>query len=122
MRAYWWRRPGKGTRTVRLSPPAIPRPGVQRGVPHPASYGIHRYLRHPIYLGVILESVTAPLLQSAYLTAVAFSVATLPLLILSARIQTEDTVLLDAGSRSSALSFLTLGGIQLNDDLVEDAD
>ncbi len=64
----------------------------------PAPYDIYRDLRQPNYSGIILEIVAAPLLHSAYVTAVAFSVATLLLLILSARIRTEDRALLDAFS------------------------
>lgn len=58
--------------------------------------GIYRYLRHPNYLGVILEIFSTPLLHSAYVTAIVFSLANL--LLLSARIRTEDKVLLEAVS------------------------
>lgn len=37
--------------------------------------GIYRYLRHPNWLGVILEIGALPLIHSAYLTAIFFSVA-----------------------------------------------
>lgn len=64
--------------------------------------GIYRYIRHPNYLGVILEIFAAPLLHSAYVTAMVFSVANI--LLLSARIRTEDRVLSDA-ARSCAPVF-----------------
>ena len=65
------------------------------GLP-PMRDGIYRYLRHPNYLGVILEIIAVPLLHSAYVTAVAFSAANL--LLLSARIRTEDRALQDTVS------------------------
>ncbi len=57
---------------------------------------IDRYLRHPNYLGVTLEILAVPLLHSAYLTAIVFSVA--DLLLLRARIRAEDRALLEAVS------------------------
>ncbi len=60
------------------------------GLP-PIQDGIYRFLRHPNYLGVILEILAVPLLHSAYLTAIVFSLANL--LLLSARIRTEDRAL-----------------------------
>jgi len=60
------------------------------GIP-PVQKGIYRYLRHPNYLGVILEILAVPLLHSAYLTAIVFSLANL--LLLSARIRAEDCAL-----------------------------
>ncbi len=75
------------------------------GLP-PVRTGIYRYLSHPNYVGVILEILAAPLLQSAYVTAVVFSLANL--LLLSARIRTEDRALLEAtGSPPSALDHNT---------------
>ncbi len=68
------------------------------GLP-PVRQGIYRYIRHPNYLGVILEILSVPLLHSAYLTAIVFSVANL--LLLSARVRVEDRALLDAGSSPS---------------------
>jgi methyltransferase len=56
--------------------------------------GIYRYLRHPNYLGVVLEILAVPLLHSAYVTAILFSLANM--LLLSARIRTEDQALLEA--------------------------
>ena len=58
--------------------------------------GIYRYLRHPNYLGVVLEILAAPLLHSAYITAIVFSLANL--LLLNARVRTEDRALLEAVS------------------------
>lgn len=53
--------------------------------------GIYRYLRHPNYLGVVLEILAVPLLHCAYVTAIIFSLANL--LLLSARIRTENRAL-----------------------------
>jgi methyltransferase len=53
--------------------------------------GIYRYLRHPNWLGVILEIAAIPLIHGAYLTAIAFSLANA--VIMSKRIQTEEQAL-----------------------------
>lgn len=37
--------------------------------------GIYRYLRHPNYLGVIIETPAVPLIHGAYLTAILYTVA-----------------------------------------------
>jgi methyltransferase len=58
--------------------------------------GIYRYLRHPNYLGVVLEILAVPLLHSAYLTAILFSLANG--FLLSVRIKTEDKALQEAVS------------------------
>ncbi len=65
------------------------------GLP-PVRNGIYRYLRHPNYLGVVLEILAVPLLHSAYVTAIVFSLANM--LLLTARIRTEDRALLEAVS------------------------
>lgn len=57
----------------------------------PISRGIYRFIRHPNYLGVILEIGAVPLLHSAYFTAILFSVANALLLIW--RIRTEEAAL-----------------------------
>ncbi|MGE5072984.1 MAG: isoprenylcysteine carboxylmethyltransferase family protein, partial [Anaerolineae bacterium] len=56
--------------------------------------GIYRYLRHPNYLGVALEILAAPLLHTAYVTAIVFSLANM--LLLTARIRAEDRALAQA--------------------------
>jgi methyltransferase len=53
--------------------------------------GIYRYLRHPNWLGVILEIAAIPLIHGAYLTAITFSLANAVLM--SKRIQTEEKAL-----------------------------
>ena len=55
------------------------------------SQGIYRFIRHPNYLGVILEICAVPLLHSAYFTAISFSIANALLLIW--RIRTEEAAL-----------------------------
>jgi methyltransferase len=57
----------------------------------PVNQGIYRFIRHPNYLGVMLEIVAVPLLHNAYLTAIFFSVANT--LLLAWRIRTEETAL-----------------------------
>lgn len=57
----------------------------------PVTHGIYRFIRHPNYLGVILEIAAVPLLHSAYLTAILFSIANG--LLLAWRIHTEETAL-----------------------------
>jgi methyltransferase len=61
-------------------------PGAQ-----PISRGIYRFIRHPNYLGVILEIAAVPLLHNAYLTAISFSIANA--LLLTWRIRTEEAAL-----------------------------
>lgn len=53
--------------------------------------GIYRYLRHPNWLGVILEIAALPLIHRAYLTAIFFSVANAVLMV--KRIHTEEQAL-----------------------------
>ena len=53
--------------------------------------GVFRYLRHPNYLGVILEIAAVPLLHCAFLTALGFSIANAALLVV--RIRTEERAL-----------------------------
>lgn len=53
--------------------------------------GIYRYLRHPNWLGVILEIAGVPLIHTAYLTAIFFSVANVFLMV--KRIQSEEQAL-----------------------------
>jgi methyltransferase len=63
----------------------------------PIRHGIYHYLRHPNYLGVILEIAAVPLLHSAYLTALIFSLANA--LVLAIRIRAEEEAL--RGSRGA---------------------
>jgi methyltransferase len=53
--------------------------------------GIYRYLRHPNYLGVALEIAAVPLLHTAYLTAILFTLANACLL--AVRIRAEERAL-----------------------------
>jgi methyltransferase len=57
----------------------------------PVTSGIYRYLRHPNYLGVVLELAALPLMHGAWLTALTFSVANTALL--SVRIREEERAL-----------------------------
>lgn len=57
--------------------------------------GIFRYLRHPNYLGVVLEIGALPLVHDAFVSAFVFSVANA--LLLRARIRAEERALREAG-------------------------
>lgn len=62
-------------------------------LPHapPVTDGIFRYIRHPNYLGVVFEIFAIPLLHSAYLSSLIFSLANGLLLIV--RIRAEEHAL-----------------------------
>ena len=70
----------------------------------PVRHGIYRYIRHPNYLGVQLEIVSAPLVHSAYLTSALFGVANL--LLLRDRIRREERAL-EAGHAFESASRQT---------------
>ncbi|HWI33514.1 MAG TPA: isoprenylcysteine carboxylmethyltransferase family protein, partial [Lapillicoccus sp.] len=53
--------------------------------------GPYRLLRHPNYVAVVVEGFALPLVHSAWITAVLFTVANAPLLV--ARIRAEDQAL-----------------------------
>ena len=57
----------------------------------PVQSGIYKYVRHPNYLGVILEIMALPLMWDLYYIALIFSV--LNLIILKVRIGTEENAL-----------------------------
>ena len=57
----------------------------------PVQRGIYRHIRHPNYLGVVLEIFTAPAVHSAYLTSALFGTANL--LLLRDRIRREEQAL-----------------------------
>jgi methyltransferase len=57
----------------------------------PVQSGLYRHLRHPNYLGVELEILSAPLLHSAWLTSAVFGAANL--LLLRDRIRREEQAL-----------------------------
>ena len=53
--------------------------------------GPYRFLRHPNYVAVIGEGIALPLVHSAWITAIVFTVLNIPLL--AVRIRTEETAL-----------------------------
>jgi len=57
----------------------------------PITSGIYQLVRHPIYLGVILEIAFIPLLHTAYLTSIIFSFANA--ILLKKRIREEELAL-----------------------------
>jgi methyltransferase len=64
----------------------LTRPGAP-----PVQTGVFRYLRHPNYLGVVLEIAALPLAGGAFVTAAVFSIANGVLL--SRRIRAEEAAL-----------------------------
>jgi methyltransferase len=67
----------------------------------PVTGGPYRWLRHPNYVAVILEFLALPLVHSAWLTAVVFSLANAVVLIL--RIRTEEASLSEHSDYSRAM-------------------
>ncbi len=57
----------------------------------PVRSGIYRFIRHPNYLGVILEIAAVPLIHSAFITALVYSAANAVLLY--SRVVTEEKAL-----------------------------
>ena len=70
----------------------------------PVAHGIYRYLRHPNYLGVILEIAALPLMHSAWRSAVVFSIANAVLLVV--RIRQEERALSGNGGYDEAFGPL----------------
>jgi methyltransferase len=66
------------------------------------SDGIFRYVRHPNYLGVVLEIAALPLVHGAWLTALLFSIANG--LLLRARIRAEEQALRETGDYDERLA------------------
>ncbi|WP_336922926.1 isoprenylcysteine carboxyl methyltransferase family protein [Aquipuribacter sp. SD81] len=60
--------------------------------------GPYRWLRHPNYVAVVLEGVALPLVHSAWLTAVVFTVA--DLVLLRHRVRVEEQALTELASRT----------------------
>jgi len=70
----------------------------------PVANGVYRYLRHPNYLGVVLEIAALPLMHSAWRSALVFSVANAVLLVV--RIREEERALTGNGGYDEALGPL----------------
>lgn len=70
----------------------------------PVTRGVYRYLRHPNYLGVVLEIAALPLMHSAWRSAVVFSLANAVLL--AVRIRKEERALSANGGYDEALGPL----------------
>lgn len=65
------------------------------------SSGLYRRIRHPNYVGVILEIAFIPLLHTAWLTSLVFTI--LNAFLLRVRIRTEEQALRDANDYDTAL-------------------
>ncbi|UQX05265.1 isoprenylcysteine carboxylmethyltransferase family protein [Streptomyces sp. RerS4] len=70
--------------------------------------GPYRWLRHPNYVAVVVEGVALPLVHSAWLTAVAFTVANAALL--RVRIRCEDAALAGATGTRPPVAAGAAGG------------
>ena len=70
----------------------------------PVAKGVYRYMRHPNYLGVVLEIAALPLMHSAWRSAVIFSLANAVLL--AVRIRKEEYALRANGGYDEALGPL----------------
>ncbi|HWA71485.1 MAG TPA: isoprenylcysteine carboxylmethyltransferase family protein [Polyangiaceae bacterium] len=70
----------------------------------PVAHGIYRYLRHPNYLGVVLEIAALPMMHSAWRSALVFSLANAVLLIV--RIREEERALRGNGGYDAAFAAL----------------
>jgi methyltransferase len=70
----------------------------------PIAQGVYRYLRHPNYLGVVLEIAALPLMHSAWRSALVFSLANAVLLVV--RIREEERALTGNGGYDEALGPL----------------
>ncbi len=79
---------------------------VLPGVPARQS-GLYRFIRHPNYLGVVLEFAAVPLLHSAWLVAVCFSLANG--LVLWIRIRAEEQALRATAGAEYETRFGKLG-------------
>ena len=64
--------------------------------------GPYRFLRHPNYAAVVLEGIAVPLVHTAWLTALVFSVANAALLVV--RIRSEERALARLGDGAEALA------------------
>lgn len=64
--------------------------------------GPYRWLRHPNYVAVVAEGIALPLVRSAWITAVVFTVANAALL--SVRIRCENAALAEASAMQPGLA------------------
>jgi methyltransferase len=58
---------------------------------HLVARGPYRWIRHPNYVAVVAEGIALPLVHTAWITALVFTVLNIPLLAI--RIRTEETAL-----------------------------
>jgi len=68
----------------------------------PVLTGPFRWLRHPNYLAVVVEFLALPMVHTAWLTALVFSIANG--LVLRARIAVEEAALADGGTSAERLA------------------
>ncbi|ACK71144.1 Isoprenylcysteine carboxyl methyltransferase [Gloeothece citriformis PCC 7424] len=64
--------------------------------------GVYQYLRHPNWLGVILEIFFLPLIQGAFITAITFSL--LNAVVMSQRIQAEEKALMETTNYATVMA------------------
>jgi len=67
----------------------------------PVTTGPYRWIRHPNYLAVVIEFAALPMIHTAWLTALVYSLANA--IVLSSRIRTEEEALAENGDYLEAM-------------------
>jgi methyltransferase len=70
---------------------------VVPGLP-PVTSGPYRFMRHPNYVAVVVEGFALPLVHTAWITALVFTVLNIPLLVTRLRVETAALATLPAPS------------------------
>lgn len=63
--------------------------------------GPYRFLRHPNYVAVVVEGIALPLVHTAWLTAIGFTILNVP--VLAARLRSENAALRGAAPASGSV-------------------
>ena len=87
----WWWHPHSGS--------AVDNPGDRRPAGRPGVGRDYRYLRHPNYVAVVVEGIALPLVHTAWLTALIFTLINAILLVV--RIRVEEAGVGPAGPRDA---------------------
>jgi len=66
----------------------------------PVTSGPYRFVRHPNYVAVVVEGIALPLVHTAWITALVFSVCNVPLLRTRLRVEEAALATLPAGPRT----------------------
>ena len=68
----------------------------------PVTGGIYKFIRHPNYLGVVLEIIAVPLLHGAFISAIVFTIMNAA--VLYVRVRAEEQALREANDYGSAFA------------------